>query len=104
MVVDTFVCSSRASESNEIQEARHCAVTFQLLDTDQVPNTTPSDSNNSNASSGGGYIYTQSPSTPESAFAYPEDDRLDFYLSKFDRHAYRLVNVSEASDLTIVVP
>ncbi|XP_043290095.1 mitogen-activated protein kinase kinase kinase 4 isoform X2 [Venturia canescens] len=81
--------SSRASDSNDVQDARCSAVTFQLMDMDQAQSTTPTDSNNSNASSGGGFTYSHSPSTPESLFAYPEDDRLDFYLLKFDRQAYR---------------
>ena len=79
--------SSRASDSNEVQESRQCTVRFQLSNMDEGQNTTPSDSNNSNVSSIGGYSCT--PSTPESSFTYSEDDRLDFYLMEFDRQAYR---------------
>ncbi|XP_011882090.1 PREDICTED: mitogen-activated protein kinase kinase kinase 4 isoform X2 [Vollenhovia emeryi] len=83
--------SSRSSDTFDSAE-RQSMVRFELPQQDET--SSPSDSNNSNNSSIGGLSFmSQSlPPTPETTFAYFEDeriDRLDFYLVEFDRHAYR---------------
>ncbi|XP_043474210.1 mitogen-activated protein kinase kinase kinase 4 [Leptopilina heterotoma] len=83
---------SHNTNSDHSMEQRPSLVRFEVPD----DNTSPSDSNNSNAShsssiSGVSFGRTYS-SSSESAFSYTEDEkleRLDFYLMEFDRQAYR---------------
>ncbi|XP_015588331.1 mitogen-activated protein kinase kinase kinase 4 isoform X2 [Cephus cinctus] len=83
--------SSRSSDTTDSIEHRQNVVRFDISQPED--NASPSDSNNSNASSFGGVSFAQSWSpTTDSLFTCNEADRLDrldFYILEFDRQAYR---------------
>ncbi|XP_011302780.1 mitogen-activated protein kinase kinase kinase 4 isoform X2 [Fopius arisanus] len=85
--------SSRSSETTDFLDPKPTVVRFELSSAEDSANSTPSDSTNSNSSTGGISLLQSWPSTPESATLCGLDDHrldcLDHYLMEFDRQAYR---------------